>query len=718
MLSTIYYILKPLLPWRVRLAMRRFRAQRRSHEYAATWPIDPKAGVAPATWPGWPEGKRFAVVLTHDVEGSKGVSRVEKLMALEANHGFRSSFNFVPEGEYRVSDALRKAVDDAGFEVGVHGLQHDGKLYRSRKDFYGKAHRIREYMAKWGAAGFRSPLMQHNLAWLHELNAEYDASTFDTDPFEPQPDGVGTIFPFWEAGPNDRGYVELPYTMVQDFTLFTVLKQTTIDLWKKKLDWVAEHGGMVLLNTHPDYMAFGDAPPQRDEFPVALYEELLAYIEQRYAGQYWGALPREVARYYRETIPVEARNTRRKICMISHSKYESDNRVRRYAEALAKRGDQVEVLAIGWKSTPLGPEVINGVTVNRLQHRERNERNKWDYFWRVFSFLFASSWYLTRRHAQARFDLIHVHNVPEFLIFAAWYPKHTGVKLILDIHDITPEFFASKFETKPDNGYVKCLKAVEKASCGYADHVIVSNHIWQEKMVARSVAREKSSVYVNHVDPGLFYQRVPSRHDSKVIFMYHGTFNWHQGLDIGIEAFRQVREKIQDAEFHIYGGGNRDELVKIVDGLGMADSIKFWGGFPLDRMPQVIADASIGIVPKRANSFGNEAYSTKIMEFMSQGVPVVVSRTKIDSYYFDDSVVRFFESGDPRAMAEAMLDVALNRELRDKLVAGGLRYAEEHGWARKRREYFALVDSLCTERFLDIEGNQEVPASPAPGVGL
>jgi glycosyltransferase involved in cell wall biosynthesis len=715
-LYTLYYALKPLIPWQLRLALRRWRAKRRRAAYSDIWPIDEKAGTTPPSWPGWPEGKRFAVVLTHDVEGKKGVSRVNQLADLEAGHGFRSSFNFVPEGEYRLSDALRKSLDQANFEVGVHGLEHDGKLYRSKKAFFSKAHRIREYLAKWGASGFRSPLMQHNLSWLHELNAEYDASTFDTDPFEPQSDGVGTIFPFWVPGPNDRGYVELPYTLVQDFTLFRVLGEDTIDIWKQKVDWIAQRGGMVLLNTHPDYMWFGDSRRMRDEFPVARYEELLTYIKETYAGQYWSALPRDVARYYRETIPCDARNTRRKICMISHSKYESDNRVRRYAEALVKRGDQVDVLAIGWKSTPLGAEVLNGVTVHRLQHRERNERSKWDYFWRVVSFLMASSITLTRLHHKVRYDLIHIHNVPEFLVFAAWYPKLTGVKLILDIHDITPEFYASKFETKPDNAYVTCLKAVEKASCAFADHVIVSNHIWHQKLVARSVSNEKSSVFVNHVDPALFHLRAKSRNDGKTVFMYHGTFNWHQGLDIGIEAFRQVREKVGDAEFHIYGGGNRDELVEIVDRLGLADSIKFCGGFPLDQMPDVIANASIGVVPKRANSFGNEAYSTKIMEFMSQGIPVVVSRTKIDSYYFDDSVVRFFESGDSQSMAEAMLDVVENPALQKSLSAGGLRYAEEHGWSRKRKEYFAIIDALCTESFIDIRAKQELPARPAPNV--
>ncbi len=261
------------------------------------WPIDPKAGRAPQGWCGWPDGKQFALVLTHDVEGTKGLSRVERLMNLERDHGFSSCFNFVPEGEYRVPCGVRELLKDAGFEVGIHGLEHDGKLYSSKEKFAAKALRIREYLRDWNVSGFRSPLMQHNLQWLHALNAEYDSSTFDTDPFEPEPDGMGTIFPFWVPGKDGNGYVELPYTLVQDLNLFQVLREPNTDIWKRKVDWIAEQGGMVLLNTHPDYMCF-EGKPDRDEYPVSRYAEFLNYVREKYEGAYWAALPREVAKYY------------------------------------------------------------------------------------------------------------------------------------------------------------------------------------------------------------------------------------------------------------------------------------------------------------------------------------------------------------------------------------------------------------------------------------
>jgi glycosyltransferase involved in cell wall biosynthesis len=136
--------------------------------------------------------------------------------------------------------------------------------------------------------------------------------------------------------------------------------------------------------------------------------------------------------------------------------------------------------------------------------------------------------------------------------------------------------------------------------------------------------------------------------------------------------------------------------------LGLEDSVRFLGGVPIHEMAAVIANADLGVVPKRADSFGNEAYSTKIMEFMSQGVPVVVSRTKIDSFYFEEGVVHFFRSGDSQAMAQAMLDVINNPNLRESLIARGYEYVERNDWAQKKQEYVDLIDSLSTEHFDDV----------------
>ena len=691
-----YYAVKPVLPLGLRLAIRRWWATSRRETHAGVWPIDENAGATPPGWPGWPNGKRFALVLTHDVEGSRGLGRVERLMGLEVQHGFRSSFNLVPEGEYRVPETLRRTLERAGFEIGVHGLQHDGKLYGSKDTFARKAAAINDYLRKWDACGFRSPLMQHRLAWLHQLGVEYDCSTFDTDPFEPEPDGVGTVFPFWVPGPNGSGYVELPYSLVQDFTLFVVFREPNIEIWKRKLDWVVAHGGMALLTTHPDYMAF-EGKPARDEYPVARYQEFLRYVRERYDGLFWAATPLEVARFYRAALPVASRNTRKKVCMLVYSDYEGDGRVRRYAETLARRGDQVDVIALSGRTGQLGETSISGVTVHRIQRRELNERSKWTYASRLLRFLLASSFFLTRRQNRVRYDLVHVHNVPDFLVFAAWNAKWAGAKLILDIHDLVPELFGDKFGAKKDRLYVKLLKAIEKVSAAFADHVIVANHLWRAKLIARSVPEDKCSVSLNYVDPAIFFPHPRTRTDDKVVITFPGSFQWHQGLDIAVEALVRVRQQVPSAELHLYGRGRLEgDLRALADRLGLNGSVRFLGTIPLDRIPEVMANADLGVVPKRADGFGNEACSTKIMEFMSQGVPVIASRTKIDTYYFDDTVLRFFPSGDVQGLADAMLELIHHKPLRDSLRAHANEYMSRNTWEVHKKDYFDLVDSLTS----------------------
>ena len=296
----IYYSLKPFIPRRLQIYLRRKYVFRRRGETTGTWPIDAGAAKAPESWRGWPDGKRFALVLTHDADTAKGHDRSLDLMKLESRLGFRSSFNFVPR-RYEVSPRVRRELDEQGFEVGVHGLYHDGKYFESKEIFSERAVEINRYIRDWGAAGFRSPSMLHNLEWMHELDIEYDSSTFDTDPFEPQPDGAGTIFPFWLSdGREGKGYVELPYTLPQDFTLFILMRETTIDIWKEKLDWIAGQGGMALILTHPDYMCFDGTPLAREEYPARYYEEMLSYIRQKYDGQYWNVLPRQLAAFWRE----------------------------------------------------------------------------------------------------------------------------------------------------------------------------------------------------------------------------------------------------------------------------------------------------------------------------------------------------------------------------------------------------------------------------------
>jgi hypothetical protein len=307
--NQLFYTLKPFIPRPVQIFFRRQIAQHMRRKNGYLWPIDPNAARPPEGWPGWPDGKQFALVLSHDVDTAKGYNDVLKLADIEEGLGFRSSFNFVPERYGVVEVGLLDELKSRGFGIGVHGLKHDGKLFSSKEIFDKRAPQINAYLKKWGTRGFTAPSMIRNHDWMHALDIDHCISTFDTDPFEPQPDSVGTIFPFIvrrkpDASSSPPGlpaselpsfFIELPYTLPQDSTLFMILQEQTIDIWTRKLDWVAEKGGMVLLNSHPDYMDFEGGGGDDLNYPVGHYIDFLTYLKTRYAGMYYHALPDAIA---------------------------------------------------------------------------------------------------------------------------------------------------------------------------------------------------------------------------------------------------------------------------------------------------------------------------------------------------------------------------------------------------------------------------------------
>lgn len=227
--------------------------------------------------------KNCAIVLTHDVEEQVGYDYIPEVLELEEKYGFKSSWNIVPY-KYKIDDGVIDLIRQNNHEVGIHGYNHDGKLYYSEKIFNERVPFINKAIKQYGAVGFRSPQVHRNLVWLQKLDIEYDASCFDYDPFQPFPGGTGSIWPFI-AGK----FVELPYTLPQDHTLFYVLKQKDISIWKNKVDWVVKNRGVVLLITHPDYL--------RTPNHFAMYEDLLKYLKT--INNAWYCLPNELALWWK-----------------------------------------------------------------------------------------------------------------------------------------------------------------------------------------------------------------------------------------------------------------------------------------------------------------------------------------------------------------------------------------------------------------------------------
>lgn len=385
--------------------------------------------------------------------------------------------------------------------------------------------------------------------------------------------------------------------------------------------------------------------------------------------------------------------------MVAYSFYETDNRVRRYAESLFKRGDQVDAIALRREGQP-AVEIISGVRVLRIQERVIDERGPVNYLRKLLLFFFRSAGVLTWRHLRAHYDIIHVHSVPDFQIFATIIPRLMGARVILDIHDIVPEFYASKFQVAEQSWAVRLLLLAEKLSTAYSHHVIISNHLWYTKITRRSVKPEKCTVIINYPDLSIFSPRPrrPAANDDFVM-CYPGTLNWHQGVDLAVRAMVLLREKARNLKFLVIGKGPEwEKLQTMVKQEHLEDRVVMLGLVPMEQVAETMASVDLGVVPKRSDSFGNEAFSTKIMEFMAMGVPVVVSRTRIDEFYFNESLVQFFESGNVEDLAAKVSELMHDSAKRNTLHERGMIFVLENNWDAKKHLYLDLVDSLVRRR--------------------
>ncbi len=293
-----YYYLKPFIPRPIQIILRQRYVSVQGTAAFPGWPIEPllttkvddylramvRESGPVARIAFWPGGARFAFVITHDVEWDVGLRRAPALAALEKELGFTSCWNLVPE-RYPIDWGIVQELKDQGFEIGLHGLKHDGKLFLSRKIFSERMRTIHRYAREWGVEGFRSPSTLRNARWMTAMKFSYDSSFPDTDPFEPQPGGCCSVWPYFLGN-----MVELPLSLPQDHTLYEILRQNDIHAWQEKVEWIELHEGIAVLNVHPDYMI--------EDARLSLYRDFLLHMKTRLGM--WHVQPREAAGWWRD----------------------------------------------------------------------------------------------------------------------------------------------------------------------------------------------------------------------------------------------------------------------------------------------------------------------------------------------------------------------------------------------------------------------------------
>lgn len=388
------------------------------------------------------------------------------------------------------------------------------------------------------------------------------------------------------------------------------------------------------------------------------------------------------------------------ICLVVQSVYDSDPRVRRKAEALVAAGYSVDVLALrpsnGKKSYSL-----NGVNVQTLSlGKERGSLARYAFEYATFFlWVFAK---LPLQMVRRRYGVIDVNSLPDFLIFAPLLAKCMGAKLILDLHEITPEFYVSKYGMSEQSWFVRLLTFLEKISIQFADEVITINEPIEDLLVGRGLDRAKSTVVMNAVDEARFagglressIDAAALQRDSFVM-MYHGTLTKIYGLDIAIKAFAQARKEMPGAELWILGSGPEEGALKALAGeLGIAQHIRMPGQVPSTEVANWLKQCDVGMLPIRRDVFLDFAFPNKLPEFIIMGKTVIVSRLKAIRHYFTEDALAYFEPNSPVELARQMIRVFQDEQLRRRLPRQASKEYAPIRWEVMKQRYLTLVGSL------------------------
>jgi len=380
--------------------------------------------------------------------------------------------------------------------------------------------------------------------------------------------------------------------------------------------------------------------------------------------------------------------------MLAYAFYDSDTRIRRYAEALIGQGAAVDAIALR-RQGQTTEEFVAGVRVFRLQKREYTEKGPLSYLLRLLLFFVRSAWVITVNHIRDPYDVIHVHSVPDFEVFATLIPRVMGARVILDIHDIVPELYASKFKISHESIVFRFLVFVEKVSIRYSNHVIIANHLWHERLIQRAQCSRKCSTILNYPDRSVFYRRQrPVEGKNDFVMFYPGTLSWHQGVDLVIHAMARLRSEAPNLRLVIFGDGHqRDALLALAKQCDVDSQVTIRTERPTIEVAEMMSRTDLGLEPKRKRSFANEALSTKILEFMAMEVPVLASDTRVHEMYFKDSI-EYFESENVDNLAAKILEMMQKPERRRILQDRGTELVKHYDWGEKKLEYLKLIAHL------------------------
>lgn len=386
-----------------------------------------------------------------------------------------------------------------------------------------------------------------------------------------------------------------------------------------------------------------------------------------------------------------------RICMVAYTHYRTDSRVRREAEALAGRGDRVDFICLD-DGNGKQDEILNGVHLIKMPVSRYRGSNAGAYMASYFQFFFRVMIRLAGLHIRQPYDVVQVHTMPDFMVFTAIVPKLRGARIILDVHDLVPELYQSKFGYTDRHILIRFITFVERLSIWFADRTIAVHQPHLEALCRHGNPASKFIILLNLPDKKIFHRDDSSRpsNNSEFELIYHGTISERHGLEIAVRAISELRGKLDGLTMKIIGDGDdMPRLTNLVEELGLNSCIHIMRGMvPMEQLVGEIEDASIGVVPLLDDEFTRYMLPVKLLEYVALNIPVICSRTVTIQAYFDESMVQFTPAGNVSALAANIEFLYNNPGRMEELRANASRFNFEYSWEKQKQTYFELIDRL------------------------
>ena len=387
----------------------------------------------------------------------------------------------------------------------------------------------------------------------------------------------------------------------------------------------------------------------------------------------------------------------KKILMVVYSYFPQDARPRREAEALINVGYTVDIICLKLPDQTKF-ENICGVDTHRVNiSKSRSSKRK--YIFLYASFFIRSFALLNRLFLKNHYSVIHIHNMPDFLVFLSMIPKLFGSKVILDLHDPTPEMLMTKYAEDRDSWLTKILKWQEKVSIRFAHKIITTNKSFLDKFISRGCPPDKINIVMNSPQESIFNSFANKSKEkpgeNKYVVMYHGIIITRYGFEELLNAVNLLRDKISGLELRVYGIGEDLSLfLEMVQKLNLENIVKYFGQVSIEKIVETIPECDVGVIPNRLNPFTKINFPTRIFEYLHMKKPLVVPRTQGINDYFDESSIFYFDAGNAENLANVILNIYSDSGKTSEVINKGYEIYQKHRWEIQSKNLIKIYKEL------------------------